>query len=227
VIAKLVTEKYIIGSIAYVAVGRDLYTKFGKYLLPNVNVLVSPPRIATAESVSYLARVFGSLYHKSMMEKLQKYASIDYLTEIANRRIFDERLIGECKHARRAGVPILLAMLDVDFFKDYNDHYGLIAGDECLKKITKQMQCVLMRSTDFCARYGGEEFTVILPDTNLVDGKNVLEVIRQSIEKLVIKHEFSSVASVVTVSIGFVVKVITIDSCVAARSLLARADHAL
>jgi diguanylate cyclase (GGDEF)-like protein len=102
-----------------------------------------------------------------------------------------------------------------------------LGGDECLKKITKQMQCVLMRSTDFCARYGGEEFTVILPDTNLVDGKNVLEVIRQSIEKLVIKHEFSSVASVVTVSIGFVVEVITIDSCVAERSLLARADHAL
>ena len=227
VIEKLVLANYITGSIGYVAAGRDLYTKFGKYLLPDVTVLVSPPRIATAESVSYLARVAGLLYHKAMMKKLQKSASMDYLTEIANRRTFDERLLVECNHARRARVPILLAMLDVDFFKSYNDHYGHIAGDECLKKISKQMQCVLNRSTDFCARYGGEEFTIILHDTSLVNGKHVLEAIRQAIERLAINHEFSNAAAVVTVSIGFTVEAITIDSNIAAENLLARADQAL
>jgi len=227
VIAKLASTQYILGGIAYVAEGRALYTTFGKYLSPDVVVLVSPPRIATAESVSYLARVFGSLYHKSVMENLKKCASLDYLTEIANRRTFDERLLIECSRARREGVPMLLAMIDIDFFKFYNDHYGHIAGDNCLKKIAKQMQCVLARSTDFCARYGGEEFTVILPNTDLAGGKRVLEVIRQAIMALAIRHEFSAVASVVTVSIGVAVDIITTDACNASENLLARADHAL
>lgn len=224
---KLVAAKYIIGGIAYVAPGRTLHTRFAKYIPQDAVILVSPPRMATGESVSNLAQVFSSLYHKSVMEKLRKIASLDYLTEIPNRRTFDECLTVECSRARRGRACLLLAMIDIDFFKPYNDHYGHIAGDECLKVIAQSLKSMMRRPADFCARYGGEEFAVILPDTDLDGGRHVLEEIRQAIIALDIKHEFSSIAAVVTVSIGAAVDIIATDAHAAAGRLLESADKAL
>lgn len=224
---KLATARYITGGVAYVAEGRALYKRFGHYIPKDAVVLVSPPRMATAESVSNLARIFGALYHKSVTEELQKLASLDYLTQIPNRRTFDENLMVECGRARREGYPLLLAMIDIDFFKPYNDHYGHIAGDECLRAIARRLRSMMRRPADFCARYGGEEFAVILPDTDADGGTHVLEEIRQAIFALEIRHGFSAIAPFVTVSIGAAVDTMALEANLVAGKLLARADVAL
>jgi diguanylate cyclase (GGDEF)-like protein len=223
---KVATADYIIGGIAYVGSGNALHTKFGDYLSSKTTVLVSPQRIPTSDSVSHLCSTYSLLCHNQMTAELERLSSIDYLTQIPNRRIFDETLILEWKCAQHKNHSLSLAMIDIDFFKDYNDHYGHIQGDECLKAITKTLQCLMRCSTDFCARYGGEEFAVILPNTDGCEAANMIEKIRQTIMSLNIKHEYSAVAPMVTVSIG-IASMHGLAKNNSMREFLTRADHAL
>ena len=117
-------------------------------------------------------------------------------------------------------------MIDVDFFKNYNDHYGHLTGDHCLKVIAQTVKSIMSRPADFCARYGGEEFAVILPDTDSVGARHILDRIRNTVKSLAIKHEYSSIDSVVTVSIGIAVA-IPADNDMAVEDLLKSADQAL
>ncbi len=133
-------------------------------------------------------------------EKLKEISRTDSLTNIANRRFFNEVIHTEWYRAIREKTTISLMLIDVDYFKLFNDKYGHIQGDDCLKKVAMCLKTSLNRSSDFLARYGGEEFVVILPNTN--DANIVAQACRKNIENLKIEHELSEVSKYVTISIG-------------------------
>ena len=134
----------------------------------------------------------------------QANARTDGLTRLANRRHFDEVLRADFFRLRRTDAPLSLIMLDVDFFKDYNDRYGHLAGDECLKRIAEVLKRIVGRAHDTVARYGGEEFAVILPETGRQGSYLIAERIRNEIFACDIAHEGSSASPNVTVSVGLV-----------------------
>ncbi len=156
---------------------------------------------------------------------LQKLSSLDGLTGIANRRNFDETLNKEWNRAMRSEKSIGLLMLDIDFFKLYNDHYGHQGGDDCLKKVAKGLDSAIHRETDFLARYGGEEFSGILPDTDLNGSVKVAEEMRLAIKDLRIEHAKSTVSDLVSVSIG--VSAIIPQQGTDPKILIGAADQAL
>lgn len=133
---------------------------------------------------------------------LERLATLDGLTCIANRRAFDERLQHEWSRASRANAPLSLIMADVDYFKRYNDVYGHQGGDECLRAVSAVLQRLVFRDSDLAARYGGEEFAVILPSTDLDGAREVAERIRADVEALALPHAGSEVASWITMSLG-------------------------
>jgi diguanylate cyclase (GGDEF)-like protein/PAS domain S-box-containing protein len=135
-------------------------------------------------------------------ELLQHLSTIDGLTGVSNRRTFDERLEIEWNRGLRNSSPLSLLMLDIDFFKAYNDTYGHQGGDGCLKQIAYVIQENLGRSTDLLCRYGGEEFCVILPETDETGANIVGEKIRMAIEALKIPHSGSKILPWVTISVG-------------------------
>jgi len=135
-------------------------------------------------------------------ETLRKLAALDPLTEIANRRVFDEQILKEWQRMSRQSSPLSLIICDVDFFKDYNDTYGHQAGDRCLQKVAKAIGKAAQRSQDVVARYGGEEFVVLAPDIDLPGMVKVAEGIQRKIQDLNLLHESSKVNQHITVSIG-------------------------
>lgn len=159
------------------------------------------------------------------VEKLNRLSSLDGLTGIANRRRFDEYLEQEWKSGRRHFKPLSLVMVDIDFFKAYNDTYGHQAGDECLKTVAKTIQCVLKRSEDLLCRYGGEEFAAILPGTHKAGAVQIAEAMCAEVEKTGIVHEGSKISGFVTISLG-VATVLPTNELSPAK-LVAAADAAL
>jgi diguanylate cyclase (GGDEF)-like protein/PAS domain S-box-containing protein len=141
----------------------------------------------------------SELYHQ-----VQHLATSDSLTQVANRRRFDDYLKQEWQRLAREKLPLSLILVDVDFFKAYNDTYGHLAGDQCLQKIAKAMRQALKRSSDLVARYGGEEFAVILPNTPLAGAICVAEEIWAQVKALKIAHPGSQVSEYVTLSLGVV-----------------------
>jgi len=156
---------------------------------------------------------------------LQKLSSLDGLTGIANRRSFDETLLKEWNRSVRGEKSIGLIMLDIDFFKLYNDHYGHQGGDDCLKKVAKGLESAIHREADFLARYGGEEFSTVLPDTDLNGAVKVAEEMRLAIKDLKIEHAKSKVTDTVSISIG--VSAIVPLQGMNPEVLIAAADQAL
>ncbi len=140
-------------------------------------------------------------------EILSRMSYVDGLTTIANRRRFDESIATEWKRDKRENRPLALLLLDLDFFKQYNDHYGHSAGDECLIKVAQALDKAVKRPGDLVARYGGEEFAILLPETELSGAMQVATKVQSNIRNLAIGHEYSAIASVVTVSIGVAVMV--------------------
>lgn len=134
-------------------------------------------------------------------ETLSRLASQDGMTGLANRRHFDESLVGEFNRAQRGESSLGLIMIDVDFFKQYNDIYGHVAGDECLRKIGKMLANSMRRPGDLAARYGGEEMVVLLPGSDLAGALAVAESIRDAVQSMEIAHT-GNPFGVVTVSIG-------------------------
>ncbi|MDR3542967.1 MAG: diguanylate cyclase [Desulfosporosinus sp.] len=143
---------------------------------------------------------------KAANERLQNLSFIDGLTGIANRRRFDEGLLQECRRSKRENSPLSLIILDIDYFKAFNDTYGHLKGDDCLKKVASTLRQVLKRPGDFTARYGGEEFAVVLPNTDDVGAAMIAEELRVRIEAANIMHINSMIADHVTVSIGVVTR---------------------
>jgi diguanylate cyclase (GGDEF)-like protein len=156
--------------------------------------------------------------------KLAALSITDSLTGLANRRRFDEVLAAEWARARRMTYPLAILMIDVDFFKKFNDHYGHQAGDECLGSIARELQASARRPGDLVARYGGEEFVILLPDTDLVEAHELAETLCRSIASLALPHRQSPYEKV-TVSIG--VSAAIHEEDMPAQDLLRAADQAL
>ena len=133
---------------------------------------------------------------------LKRLSLVDGLTQLYNRRHFDEALELEWSRSNRSQAPLSLIICDIDHFKAFNDNYGHVAGDDALVKASKTIIETLKRPSDMPARYGGEEFVVILPDTPTVGAMIVAEKLRTAINTLTIPHAFSNAANIVTMSIG-------------------------
>lgn len=149
-------------------------------------------------------RIHNHLRFVHQHKLLDKLAYLDALTEIPNRRRFDEVFQKEFARATRNGTPLSIGMIDVDFFKQYNDHYGHAMGDRTLQSIAGAMEQSLKRPADMVARYGGEEFVMILPETAADAAQRVAERTRLYVLALNIPHLYSSVSESVSVSIGIV-----------------------
>ena len=158
-------------------------------------------------------------------QKLQHLACVDGLTQVANRRRFDEYLDVEWRRLAREQKPLSLILCDLDYFKVYNDTYGHLAGDLCLQKVGRVLHQALKRPADLVARYGGEEFAVILPNTDVIGAVLVAEMIREGIRGLKIAHAKSLVSDYVTLSLGVASFVPTPNASPA--QLIAAADEAL
>jgi diguanylate cyclase (GGDEF)-like protein len=148
------------------------------------------------------ARIAMMLDLKKSRDFLERSARIDGLTGINNRREFEKLLEQEWRRSARTNQSLALIMLDVDFFKPFNDRYGHLAGDSALRSISKVLQDSLSRPYDAVCRYGGEEFAILMPETNTQGAKRVAQQLRQAVMDLKIAHDQSKVVGIVTVSQG-------------------------
>jgi diguanylate cyclase (GGDEF)-like protein/hemerythrin-like metal-binding protein len=157
--------------------------------------------------------------------KLETLSMTDGLTGIANRRHFDEILFQEHGRHARSGAELSLIMLDIDYFKMFNDCYGHVAGDDCLRQIARIMSDSVARTADLVARYGGEEFVCVLPETDLAGARAIAEKIRTGILARAIPHKGSRVSEYVTASLGVISVRCTYDKGI--EDLLAQVDGLL
>lgn len=158
-------------------------------------------------------------------QELQRIARLDPLTGISNRRYFDEVFLEMFQLSLNKKVPISLLMADIDFFKNYNDNYGHLLGDNCLIKVAQAIAKEINRPGELIARYGGEEFIILLPNTNLEDALFYGNKIINGISSLNIEHTMSSISTHVTISVG----VVSVTNCedITPLNLIERADKAL
>ncbi|MBW4461926.1 MAG: diguanylate cyclase [Nodosilinea sp. WJT8-NPBG4] len=163
---------------------------------------------------------------KLVNAELNRLATVDGLTEIANRRSFDQALDLEWQRARRQQKYLSLILCDIDYFKPYNDNYGHLAGDDCLRKVAQMLSTVVKRPGDLVARYGGEEFVLLLPDTTLDGSIEIVEQVQAAIAQCPLPHEYSEVSSNLTLSFGLVCHCPTVKEH-SPRELIHRADLAL
>lgn len=137
-----------------------------------------------------------------LQKELEQLSFKDGLTGVANRRMFDSVMELEWHNAKRHRQPLSLIMIDIDYFKQYNDHYGHLQGDDCLKRVSQALDEAATRSRDFIARFGGEEFVLVLPDSDAESAATVAERCRKAIFKLQIPHAKSEVSQLLTISLG-------------------------
>jgi diguanylate cyclase (GGDEF)-like protein len=191
----------VAGQIAGAIASGQLYAE-----LKNVTAQLEQKTRALEDANAHLGRA---------IETLHRISTEDGLTEVANRRHFDDTLALEWRRAARNGTPLSLLMLDIDFFKEFNDRNGHQAGDDILRRVAQVLRESVHRAADFVARYGGEEFVVLLPDTSAEHAREIAESLRQHIEKL----------DIVTASVGVATEVASRDGN--PDELVKRADEAL
>lgn len=162
-----------------------------------IDYVTKPIRPATL-----LRRVRNHVQLKRMRDQLAEQALHDPLTGLANRRQLERQLEVELMRQRREGGLISVMMIDIDQFKGFNDGYGHLEGDRCLRTVAQALAGRMRRAGDLCARYGGEEFACILPDCDLGAAMHLAEAMRLGVQELALPHRASGVAEVVTVSIG-------------------------
>jgi diguanylate cyclase (GGDEF)-like protein len=191
----------VAGQIAGAIASGQLYAE-----LKNVTAQLEQKTRALEDANAHLGRA---------IETLHRISTEDGLTEVANRRHFDDTLALEWRRAARNGTPLSLLMLDIDFFKEFNDRNGHQAGDDILRRVAQVLRDSVHRAADFVARYGGEEFVVLLPDTAAEHAREIAESLRQHIEQL----------EIVTASVGVATEVASRDGN--PDDLVKRADKAL
>ena len=157
--------------------------------------------------------------------KLQKLSMLDGLTGIANRRHFDESLEEYVNDHNKSGLPLSLILIDIDYFKKFNDTYGHQAGDDCLTRVAKTLAAKCNQADDIAARYGGEEFVILLPRTEQDKALIVAERIKDAIGKLAIDHDSSDTNKHVTISLGVSTKLA--DQATSSEDIIEMADKAL
>ncbi|MBU0465370.1 MAG: diguanylate cyclase [Proteobacteria bacterium] len=171
------------------------------------------------------ARVRTHIQLKRKTDLLDRMALLDGLTGIPNRRNFDVTLEKEISRSARSKSFLSLILMDIDFFKKYNDHYGHVAGDSCLRQVAKAVEGVKKRDSDFAARYGGEEFAMILPGADMKGAMQLAEDVRCAVAALNIQHTTSDVAEYVSLSLG--VATILPDQKMSPVDLIKAADKSL
>lgn len=162
---------------------------------------------------------------KNLSSKLEVASQIDVLTGLYNRRFFNDAYQKEFRNALRAQTSMALIMIDIDYFKKYNDNYGHLQGDECLAAIAREIQQVVRRPRDIAARFGGEEFVVMMPETNSNGAVFITRELLTNITNLALEHASSPIDKIVTVSIG--VAALVPDDNLTMDSFLIRTDNAL
>jgi len=177
--------------------------------------------------LTVLARVRTHVNLKIKSDLLEQLVSVDGLTNINNRRKFDEVFEQEWKRARRDQTPLSIIMIDIDNFKLFNDHYGHASGDACIKKVAEALHNSLSRAGDMVFRYGGEEFVVILNNTSVEGAKKVASVLCDNIKSLGIPHNLSPTAEYVTISLGVATGIPQRESCSNREDLIVSADKML
>ncbi|MED4602506.1 PAS domain S-box protein [Paenibacillus validus] len=205
-------------------------TKQGEYLWLETNIRrVSTPEPGSKPFVWVSRDISARKKNEQQLlktnELLQKISSIDALTGLANRRSFDENYAREWRHGLRFATPLSVILLDIDYFKRYNDNYGHHEGDLCLQQVAEALLRAAKRPGDFIARFGGEEFIIVLPMTDESGAAFVAEQLRYEIERLGIPHTCSDVSTIVTASLGFATLVPSRE--LSPQELLIRADRAL
>ena len=160
----------------------------------------------------------------SLNKQLEILSSLDPLTQLVNRRTLDSLLMSEWASYQRNNSEFSVLMLDIDFFKPYNDNYGHVKGDECLQQFAQVLLSVTKRDSDVIARYGGEEFVVVMPNTQLAGARFKANEIIKALSERPMKHEYSGVANYVTASIGVTS---TINGAESYQCLIEQADQAL
>ncbi len=170
-------------------------------------------------------RIKNYLEMKIKNDMLEKLSMYDGLTNIRNRRFFDETFEKTFSEIKRDKKSLAVLMIDIDFFKPYNDNYGHGQGDETLRKVAKALEKTIKRASDFVARYGGEEFVILLKDINKDGVEAVANNLLNAIRELKITHEFSKIENYVTVSIG--VSYYNSSSDITKLELLLKADETL
>ncbi len=173
------------------------------------------------------ARLYESLELKVLQrtEELRQMSMKDGLTGIANRRSFDERLAVELRRGQRSQAPLSLLMIDIDHFKQFNDHYGHFEGDGCIRAVAMLLNSVVSRASDLVARYGGEEFAILLTDTDANAAVLVANACLNAMLELAIAHAGSPIGGHVSLSIGICTLTVTGD--VASETIITQADQAL
>lgn len=164
---------------------------------------------------------------RELNEKLESYSFVDGLTKITNRRMLDESIAKEWNRSLRAQSPLAFIMIDLDYFKKYNDHYGHQQGDECLKKIANILNGVAHRSTDLVARYGGEEFAILTPYANIEQATQLAQICRAAIEEEAIPHAATGEANLNTVTVSIGVNSLIPDENNSIAQLIQGADQLL
>ncbi|MEL4442130.1 GGDEF domain-containing protein [Acinetobacter baumannii] len=177
---------------------------------------------------NYLQNCMIELNRIELMQQAQQLSLLsqqDALTGLANRRYLDETLDNEWRRALRHETPLTIMMVDIDFFKPYNDSLGHLKGDQCLKDIATAISSIAARSGDLVARYGGEEFLLLFPMTNAQQAKIQAERLMNAIKKIAIVHPCSNVSPYVTISVGVATTIPRLNDSISA--FVSRADHAL
>ncbi|MCT7461201.1 diguanylate cyclase [Aliarcobacter cryaerophilus] len=170
-------------------------------------------------------RLKNYLEMKIKNDLLEKISMYDALTNIRNRRFFDETFETTFLEAKRDKFSLAIMMIDIDFFKPYNDNYGHGQGDETLRKVAKALEKTIKRPSDFVARYGGEEFVILLKDINKDGVEAVANNLLNAVRELKITHEFSKIENYVTISIG--ASFYNSNSDITKLELLLKADETL
>jgi diguanylate cyclase (GGDEF)-like protein len=171
------------------------------------------------------ARVRNHLELKRQRDILSGLSFLDGLTGLANRRRFDQFLDQEWRRGLRSRSPLSLILMDIDFFKAFNDAAGHLAGDDCLRRIAHALEISIHRRGDLIARYGGEEFVCVLPDTDAAGAHRVAVSIQVLIASLALPHPRSAIAPIVTLSLGVATRVATLTDEYSA--LIHDADQAM
>lgn len=175
------------------------------------------------ELVTHLASVNQQL--ATANRELEKLSRTDSLTQVANRRYFQEILLTEWGRAARQQHPLSLLLCDVDFFKQYNDFYGHLGGDRCLKEISQILRQSALRPADLVARYGGEEFAMILPETNAQGAYRIAQRVHMHLSNAALPHAGSKISDFLTLSIGGACTIPTLS--LEPETLVDAADKAL
>lgn len=217
----------LISVIIWLYIGRTIITPMT--MIKQAMINISTGKIETALPAPESNEIGDMLNALSILREyvvqVNELAQTDGLTHLLNRRQFDILTESEIRRCKREGSELSLLICDIDFFKNYNDHYGHIAGDECLKACAEIIQSHFNRATDRCFRYGGEEFVISMAGVESNNAFEMAEGLRKKIEDLAITHDFSHCAKVVTFSIG--IASASANQLTTLKNLLYIADKAL